>query len=122
MAASGVFRRGIRRLLFVLSVAMVLPLVALSTVRAWERRRAAEGLLSERALATATRAAQWLDDDITRSRLMLESLARLVNVSGAAPQNDSLIRGLFGTSALGVSNVWISDTLGRVRGALVRAS
>lgn len=112
-------RPGIRRKLFGLAVTLALPFAIVAAARAVERWRSEQALLSERGLVTAKRAAQLLDDDIQRVQTMLVSMTRLLDLNASVAHNDSLIRSLLATSSTGISNVWIADTNGVVRGSLI---
>jgi PAS domain S-box-containing protein len=116
------FRAGIRRRLFLLALSLTLPIALISLVRAVERWRSEQELLAERSLATARRAAQLLDADINSVRTILASVSRLLHIEDPSARNDSLLRYVFDETSINLTNVFITDTLGEVHGALRRAA
>ncbi len=112
-------RSGIRRRLFALALGLTIPLALLAGVRAFERAQRDQRALAERGITSARRATQLLEDDLHRARLLLNAAARVLHPDVSRATNDSLIRVIFADAAVGFSNIWIADSLGVLKGAMI---
>lgn len=109
----------IRRRLFALALSLAVPLAAVAAVRAVERRTSEQTALAARGMSTARQAAQLLEDDVGRVHTLLLGMSRLLDVTRSIAHNDSLIRALLRDPRAGMSNLWITDSVGNLRGSLV---
>lgn len=102
-----------------LSLALTIPMAMFAAVRAVERSERERAILADRSVRSASRAAQLIDDDISRARLLIAGASRLIDPRAPTAVNDSLLRSIFGDVSAGFSNIWVTDTLGRTRGSLI---
>lgn len=92
-------------------------LVALAGLRAWQLLRAQEALQKSRALQLAVLSARGLDATIASTHTLLASLGELLDPRASAEQNDSTLRRIYRSAPVPYANLWVSDSLGGMRGS-----
>ncbi|MCA0376299.1 MAG: response regulator [Gemmatimonadetes bacterium] len=119
MSLSSVLRPGIRRRLFGLSLALTVPLALVAAVRAVDRYGFEQRQLRERSRTAVAHNAQLLDGDLNRARTLITAVSPMLDARTPPAQLDSLLRAVFADATDDISNVWVSDTTGRVLGSLL---